>query len=80
MKIDYDSINDSIQKIAEECVEMEQTRDFNIARDALTHLSILEVFIGVDKFESLPAFVRYMRIASEIVNEHDNAIRKKIGI
>lgn len=71
MHIDQENLSESVYKLAELCIQMEAKRDYETASEALLSLSIMKLIIGSDKFDELPSFSRWLRIADNIVAERD---------
>lgn len=66
---DADDISTSVDKVVEICQQLEEERSYKIALAALSTLSCMKLIIGQEKFDSLPAFSRWLKIADDIVKE-----------
>lgn len=66
---DIEDISSSVDKVVELCQQLEEDRSYKLALVALSTLSCMKLIIGQDKFDNLPAFSRWLKIADDIVKE-----------
>ena len=66
---DAEDISTSVDKVVELCQQLEETKDYSTALHALAALSCMKLIIGENKFDGLPAFSRWLKIADDIVKE-----------
>lgn len=66
---DAEDISTSVDKVVELCQQLEETKDYDTALHALAALSCMKLIVGEDKFDGLPAFSRWLKIADDIVKE-----------
>lgn len=66
---DADDISSSVDKVVEICQQLEEERSYKIALVALSTLSCMKLIIGQERFDNLPAFSRWLKIADDIVND-----------
>lgn len=66
---DAEDISTSVDKVVEICQQLEESRDYATALQALAVLSCMKLIIGQEKFDNLPAFSRWLKIADDIVKE-----------
>ena len=66
---DTEDISTSVDKVVELCQKLEETKDYATALHALAALSCMKLIVGQDKFDGLPAFSRWLKIADDIVKE-----------
>ena len=66
---DAEDISTSVDKVVELCQQLEETKDYSTALHALAALSCMKLIVGEDKFDGLPAFSRWLKIADDIVKE-----------
>ena len=66
---DAEDISTSIDKVVQLCQQLDETKDYDTALHALTALSCMKLIIGENKFDGLPAFSRWLKIADDIVKE-----------
>ena len=64
---DAEDISTSVDKVVELCQKLEETKDYDTALHALAALSCMKLIVGQDKFDSLPAFTRWLKLANVIV-------------
>ena len=64
---DADDISSSVDKVVEICQQLEEDRSYKIALVALSTLSCMKLIIGENKFDNLPAFSRWLKMADDIV-------------
>ena len=64
---DAEDISTSVDKVVEMCQKLEETKDYDTALHALAALSCMKLIVGQDKFDSLPAFTRWLKLANVIV-------------
>lgn len=70
MKIfDVEDISASVDRVVQLCQTLEDERNYQTALTALAALSCMKLLIGPEKFEGLPAFSRWLKLANDIVNE-----------
>ena len=66
---DAEDISTSVDKVVELCQQLEESKDYSTALHALAALSCMKLIIGENKFDGLPAFSRWLKIADDIVKE-----------
>ena len=66
---DAEDISTSVDRVVELCQQLEETRDYATALHALAALSCMKLIIGENKFDNLPAFSRWLKMADDIVKE-----------
>ena len=66
---DAEDISTSVDKVVEMCQQLEESKDYDTALHALAALSCMKLIIGENKFDGLPAFSRWLKIADDIVKE-----------
>ena len=66
---DAEDISTSVDRVVELCQQLEETKDYSTALHALAALSCMKLIVGEDKFDGLPAFSRWLKIADDIVKE-----------
>ena len=66
---DAEDISTSVDRVVELCQQLEETKDYDTALHALAALSCMKLIVGEDKFDGLPAFSRWLKIADDIVKE-----------
>ena len=66
---DAEDISTSVDKVVELCQQLEESKDYDTALHALAALSCMKLIVGQDKFDGLPAFSRWLKIADDIVKE-----------
>ena len=66
---DAEDISTSVDRVVELCQQLEETKDYSTALHALAALSCMKLIIGENKFDGLPAFSRWLKIADDIVKE-----------
>ena len=66
---DAEDISTSVDKVVELCQQLEESKDYATALQALAALSCMKLIVGEDKFDGLPAFSRWLNIANDIVKE-----------
>ena len=66
---DAEDISTSVDKVVEMCQQLEETKDYATALQALAALSCMKLIIGENKFDGLPAFSRWLALANDIVKE-----------
>ena len=66
---DAEDINTSVDRVVELCQKLEEEKDYDTALQALAALSCMKLIVGQDKFDSLPAFSRWLKMADDIVKE-----------
>ena len=64
---DAEDISTSVDKVVELCQKLEESKDYDTALHALAALSCMKLIVGPDKFDSLPAFTRWLKLANVIV-------------
>ena len=64
---DAEDISTSVDKVVELCQKLEEERDYATALHALAALSCMKLIVGEDKFDGLPAFTRWLKLANVIV-------------
>ena len=68
---DAEDINTSVDRVVELCQKLEETKDYSTALHALAALSCMKLIVGQDKFDSLPAFSRWLALANDIVKNNE---------
>ena len=68
---DAEDINTSVDKVVELCQKLEEEKDYATALQALAALSCMKLIVGQDKFDSLPAFSRWLALANDIVKKNE---------
>ena len=68
---DAEDISTSVDKVVELCQKLEETKDYDTALHALAALSCMKIIVGQDKFDSLPAFSRWLALANDIVKKNE---------
>ena len=66
---DAEDISTSVDRVVELCQQLEESKDYATALHALAALSCMKLIIGENKFDGLPAFSRWLKIADDIVKE-----------
>ena len=66
---DAEDISTSVDRVVELCQQLEESKDYDTALHALAALSCMKLIIGENKFDGLPAFSRWLKIADDIVKE-----------
>ena len=69
---DAEDISTSVDKVVELCQKLEEEKDYATALQALAALSCMKLIIGENKFDSLPAFSRWLKLANVIVINNEN--------
>ena len=64
---DAEDISTSVDKVVELCQKLEESKDYATALQVLAALSCMKLIIGENKFDSLPAFTRWLKLANMIV-------------
>ena len=64
---DAEDISTSVDKVVDLCQKLEESKDYDTALHALAALSCMKLIVGQDKFDSLPAFTRWLKLANVIV-------------
>ena len=64
---DAEDISTSVDRVVELCQQLEETKDYATALQALAALSCMKLIVGQDKFDGLPAFSRWLALANDIV-------------
>ena len=67
---DAEDINTSVDKVVQLCQKLEE-EDYATALQALAALSCMKLIVGQDKFDSLPAFSRWLALANDIVKNNE---------
>ena len=68
---DAEDISTSVDKVVEICQQLEESKDYATALQALAVLSCMKLIIGENKFDGLPAFSRWLALANEIVKKNE---------
>ena len=68
---DAEDINTSVDRVVYLCQKLEEEKDYATALQALAALSCMKLIVGQDKFDSLPAFSRWLALANDIVKKND---------
>ena len=68
---DAEDISTSVDKVVELSQKLEETKDYSTALHALAALSCMKLIVGPDKFDSLPAFSRWLALANDIVKKNE---------
>ena len=66
---DAEDISTSVDRVVELCQKLEEEKDYDTALQALAALSCMKLIIGENKFDRLPAFSRWLKMADDIVKE-----------
>ena len=66
---DAEDISTSVDKVVEMCQKLEETKDYATALHVFAALSCMKLIIGENKFDGLPAFSKWLKIADDIVKE-----------
>ena len=74
---DADDISTSVDRIVEWCQAFEESKDYLTALRVLTALSCMKLIIGENKFDNLPAFSRWLKMADDVVKEEMKKEAKK---
>ena len=74
---DAEDISTSVDKVVELCQKLEETKDYDTALHALAALSCMKLIVGPDKFDSLPAFSRWLALANDIVKKNEKKGQSK---
>ena len=68
---DTEDISTSVDKVVQMCQQLEETKDYATALQALAALSCMKLIVGQDKFDGLPAFSRWLALANDIVKKNE---------
>ena len=68
---DAEDISTSVDRVVELCQKLEEEKDYDTALQALAALSCMKLIVGQDKFDSLPAFSRWLALANDIVKKNE---------
>ena len=68
---DAEDINTSVDRVVQLCQKLEEEKDYATALQALAALSCMKLIVGQDKFDSLPAFSRWLALANDIVKKNE---------
>ena len=68
---DAEDISTSVDKVVDLCQKLEEEKDYATALHALAALSCMKLIVGQDKFDSLPAFSRWLALANDIVKKNE---------
>ena len=68
---DAEDISTSVDKVVELCQKLEEEKDYDTALQALAALSCMKLIIGENKFDGLPAFSRWLKIADDNVKKNE---------
>ena len=68
---DAEDISTSVDRVVELCQKLEEEKDYATALQALAALSCMKLIVGQDKFDSLPAFSRWLALANDIVKKNE---------
>lgn len=68
---DAEDISTSVDKVVELCQQLEESKDYDTALQALAALSCMKLIIGENKFDNLPAFSRWLALANDIVKKNE---------
>ena len=68
---DAEDISTSVDRVVDLCQKLEETKDYSTALHALAALSCMKLIVGQDKFDSLPAFSRWLALANDIVKKNE---------
>ena len=74
---DAEDISASVDRIVEWCQAFEEAKDYLTALRVLTALSCMKLIIGENKFDNLPAFSRWLKMADDVVKEEMKKEAKK---
>ena len=74
---DAEDISTSVDKVVELCQQLEESKDYATALQALAALSCMKLIVGQDKFDGLPAFSRWLALANDIVNKNEKKGQNK---
>lgn len=73
MKIfDINDIDGSIKNVVDICTELEETKDYSKALNVCLVLSTMKLIIGVEKFNDLPAFCRWLDMSEKVIKANEN--------
>lgn len=64
---DAEDISTSVDRVVQLCQQLEESKDYDTALQALAALSCMKLIVGQDKFDGLPAFSRWLALANDIV-------------
>ena len=76
---DAEDIGTSVDRVVELCQKLEEEKDYDIALQALAALSCMKLIIGENKFDSLPAFSRWLDLANDIVKKNEKKGESKFA-
>ena len=68
---DAEDISTSVDRVVDLCQKLEEEKDYTTALHALAALSCMKLIVGQDKFDSLPAFSRWLALANDIVKKNE---------
>ena len=68
---DAEDISTSVDRVVDLCQKLEEEKDYATALQALAALSCMKLIVGQDKFDSLPAFSRWLALANDIVKNNE---------
>ena len=68
---DAEDISTSVDRVVDLCQKLEEEKDYATALQALAALSCMKLIVGQDKFDSLPAFSRWLDLANDIVKKNE---------
>ena len=74
---DAEDISTSVDRVVELCQQLEETKDYSTALQALAALSCMKLIIGENKFDGLPAFNRWLALANDIVKKNEKKGQSK---
>ena len=74
---DAEDISTSVDKVVELCQQLEESKDYATALQALSALSCMKLIVGQDKFDGLPAFSRWLALANDIVKNNEKKGQNK---
>ena len=74
---DAEDISTSVDRVVELCQKLEEEKDYDTALQALAALSCMKLIVGQDKFDSLPAFSRWLALANDIVKKNEKKGQSK---
>ena len=68
---DAEDISTSVDRVVDLCQKLEEEKDYDTALHVLAALSCMKLIVGQDKFDSLPAFSRWLALANDIVKKNE---------
>ena len=74
---DAEDISTNVDKVVQLCQNLEESKDYATALQALAALSCMKLIVGQDKFDGLPAFSRWLALANDIVKNNEKKGQSK---